>query len=144
MDTIGKRIKHLRDEKKLSQQAFAEKASISKGAIGKYENDQQVPGSSIIVAIGDAFDVEYRWLLTGKGPVYASGPAGLQDANKTIEKLELRIAELEAQIGTLKQGTVKKLQEELDLALAERDRAKEEAYNIMKAALKQHMPDLEP
>lgn len=65
MDSIGKRIKHLRDELKLSQQEIADITGISRGNISNYEKGRVVPAADTIIAFARYFNVSTDWLLTG-------------------------------------------------------------------------------
>lgn len=68
---IGERLLEVRKEKGLSQKAFAQALGVSKGAISSHENAVQVPGSAIIAAVCERFDIEPRWLLLGEGPMHS-------------------------------------------------------------------------
>lgn len=69
METIGQRIKYLRDSLKQSQQQIAEKTGISRGNISNYEKDRVSPAADTIVALCAYFHVSADWLLTGKETV---------------------------------------------------------------------------
>ena len=139
--SIGKRLREVRGD--LSQHEFATRVGSSKAAVGSYENDKQMPGSAFIMAVGDAFGVEYRWLLKGEGRKHMDSPSDLNGANKKIEELEANVSRLREELKELSEGKIKELEKELELANMERDKAKEEAYKIMKAALKHHMPEID-
>lgn len=66
MNTIGKRIKYLRDNANLSQQEVADRAGISRGNISNYEKDRVSPAADTITALCTFFEVSSDWLLTGK------------------------------------------------------------------------------
>jgi len=54
---IGNRIKQARKASGLSMRALAEKANISAMAISKYENDQSIPSSSVVIELSKALGV---------------------------------------------------------------------------------------
>lgn len=70
MDTLGKRIKYLRERLKFDQAEFAKYLGLeSAAAISKYESDQREPDKDKLVKIGKLADVSLDWLLTGEGPM---------------------------------------------------------------------------
>ena len=65
--TLGQRIKLARG--KQSQGAFAQAIQISKGALGFYERDINLPNSEVVLKICSVSGVNIEWLLTGLGPM---------------------------------------------------------------------------
>ena len=63
--TLGQRIKLARG--KQSQGAFAQAIQVSKGALGFYERDINLPNSEVVLKICSVSDVNIEWLLTGLG-----------------------------------------------------------------------------
>lgn len=61
------RIKLLRQSLKMTQQEFADKLHIKRGAIANYEVGRNVPADSVIALICKEFDVSESWLRTGDG-----------------------------------------------------------------------------
>ena len=77
MKTLGSRIRFARGA--LSQEVFAAKIGVSKGSLGGYERDENLPNSDIILKICQETGVSVEWLLLGTGAPAASdeeGPAG--------------------------------------------------------------------
>ncbi len=66
MNTIGQRIKFLRESLNLSQQEVADKTGISRGNISNYEKDRVSPAADTIIALCAYFDISSDWLLTGR------------------------------------------------------------------------------
>lgn len=60
---LGTKLKQLRDEKKLTQEAFGEEVGLTRSAIGMYENGNRLPNIELLCRIADAFDVSVDWLL---------------------------------------------------------------------------------
>ena len=60
---IGKRIKELRTEKKLSQAALAKEIGVSQKAIDYWERGINEPKASYIVALHSFFHVSADYLL---------------------------------------------------------------------------------
>lgn len=67
---IGRRIRQLRKEKKLSQGDFAEKIGRDFTTISKIEAGKLELSSTIRLAICNVFGVRKEWLETGQGPQY--------------------------------------------------------------------------
>lgn len=63
--TIGERIRALRKEKGLKQEALAKKAEVSRVSIGFYERDDRMPPADIATRIADALEVDVDYLLRG-------------------------------------------------------------------------------
>lgn len=63
METIGDRIKQLRDDIGLSQMELSKKIDISQSAIARYELGKTEPKASDIVKLAEFFDVSADYLL---------------------------------------------------------------------------------
>lgn len=61
--SLGRRLKELRELKKISRAEFAEKMKLSYWAISKYETDERTPDSETLGKIADFFDVSIDYLL---------------------------------------------------------------------------------
>lgn len=53
--SLGKNIQYLRKQKKITQEQLAEKMSVSRQTVSKWESDEIVPELSKLVALGDLF-----------------------------------------------------------------------------------------
>lgn len=69
--TMGARIKFVRTENKLTQQAFADRAGISRGALANYEVDRNEPLDAVITLICREFGINENWLRYGTGDMKA-------------------------------------------------------------------------
>ena len=67
MNTLGERIKLARGG--ISQEAFARILSISKGSLGFYERNENLPNVEVILKICSKTGVGLEWLLMGRGPM---------------------------------------------------------------------------
>ena len=65
-DKIGKFIRELRTEKKLSQYQLADRIPISRQAVSKWERGQTIPDSSTLIRLSEIFDVTINELLKGE------------------------------------------------------------------------------
>lgn len=63
VDTIGKRLKQLREENNLSQLMLSKQIDISQSSIARYELDKTEPKASDIVKFAKYFDVSTDYLL---------------------------------------------------------------------------------
>ncbi len=62
-NTFGTRLKALRQEKKLTQEKFANIFYLNKSSISKYEKDKNLPENQLLIKIADFFDVSVDYLL---------------------------------------------------------------------------------
>ena len=92
MDGIGERLKLARRMARLSQQALADRTGVSKMAISKYERNQMMPGSEVLVKLANVLGVRMEFLLRS-APELEIKPAyrAHSQMNKTEEtsKVEL-------------------------------------------------------
>ncbi len=79
IQTIGNRIKILRKELRLTQEAFGERIYREKSIISKIENDEVELSSSIRLAICSVFGIREEWILTGEGAMKQEG-ASIKEA----------------------------------------------------------------
>ncbi len=60
---LGKRVKYLREQRKLTQEELAEKCLLSLDYIGKIEVNINRPGLRALIKISNALDVEIKELF---------------------------------------------------------------------------------
>ena len=63
---IGKRIKELRKERKLTQEEFAEEINMTVSAVSKMEVGSRVPSIDTFAVLSEYFDVTLDYLVFGK------------------------------------------------------------------------------
>jgi bacteriophage CI repressor helix-turn-helix domain len=63
---IGSRIRELREFKKVSRNAMAEKLGLSLSALQNWETNQTEPVASMIITLAEEFGVSPNYLLTGE------------------------------------------------------------------------------
>jgi len=80
---LGKRIKQIRRDFKLSQTEFAQKLGSTFGAVSKYEIDKVTPNNVFINLLSHEFNVNKHWLITGEGEMY-----------KQTSKVDLELMEI--------------------------------------------------
>ncbi len=66
--TIGQRIKQARKSSQRSLRDLAERAQISPMAISKYERDQDIPGSGVLLRLAQALDVPVDFFFRPAAP----------------------------------------------------------------------------
>lgn len=64
---MNQRIKQLRSSLGLTQQEFADRLGIKRGAIANYELGRNEPIDAVVTLICKTFDVNEQWLRTGEG-----------------------------------------------------------------------------
>lgn len=68
--TIGERVKELRKQVNLTQQAFADRLNLKRNTVGSYEVNVVEPSDRTISDICREFNVNETWLRTGKGEMF--------------------------------------------------------------------------
>lgn len=67
---MNERIKELRKRLNFTQQEFADRLSIKRGAVANYEVGRNTPSDSVIALICREFNVSERWLREGEGEMF--------------------------------------------------------------------------
>ena len=70
MDTIAIRIKSIREDSGLSQDAFGAKIGLKKSAVSLMESGKSNPSEQTVKLICREFGVAYEWLTDGLEPMY--------------------------------------------------------------------------
>ena len=109
---LGERLKQIRKEKGLSQQAFASRLSTASGYISEIEKGKTMPGSAFLHSLKREFpEIDLNWLLTGEGAQMVSelgpGYSGIDPVDEKILQL-LRGMDLEKRRDVLKYAEEKK------------------------------------
>lgn len=68
--TIGERVKELRKQVNLTQQAFADRLNLKRNTVGSYEVNVVEPSDRTISDICREFNVNVTWLRTGEGEMF--------------------------------------------------------------------------
>lgn len=67
---MNERIKAVRTALGLSQQEFAEKIGIKRGAVANYEVGRNEPIDAVVSLICKTYNVNEHWLRTGEGEMF--------------------------------------------------------------------------
>lgn len=76
---MKERIKKIRKELDLTQQEFADRLGIKRGAIANYEIGRNEPADSVISLICREFNIREEWLRTGEGKMIKPKPSDILD-----------------------------------------------------------------
>ncbi len=68
---IGKRIKEVRKEFKLSREKLGKKLGYHRNTILKIEKGEQAPALEFLLSFAKLFRISVTWLITGKGEKYS-------------------------------------------------------------------------
>ncbi|WP_317817838.1 helix-turn-helix domain-containing protein [Clostridium tetani] len=63
IDLLGKKIKSLRKDNKITQEELAIKIGVSTSMVGMYETDARKPSYEVLIKIADYFKVSLDYLL---------------------------------------------------------------------------------
>ena len=77
---MNERLKELRKKLGLTQQEFADRLKIKRGAIANYEIGRNVPIDAVLSLISREFGVNLEWLRTGDGEMFNAAPSSVLDA----------------------------------------------------------------
>lgn len=72
-------IRMLRKHLDITQQEFADRLRIKRGAIANYEVGRNIPTDSVVSLICREFNVNEEWLRTGKGEMFKPRPSDVLD-----------------------------------------------------------------
>lgn len=84
--SVGSRIKELRNSLDLTQQKFADRLGIQRGAIANYELERNVPIDAVISLICREFNVREAWLRDGTGEMLEVKPRA-EELGELVRKL---------------------------------------------------------
>ena len=59
---LGKRLKQLREDKKMTQHQLAKVINVATSTIGQYETEKRIPGIEIQILLADYFNVSLDYL----------------------------------------------------------------------------------
>ena len=65
METLGDRLKKLKNDHQLTNRKLAGELGISHALISAYENNKSEPTAKMIIKYADFFDVSVEWILKG-------------------------------------------------------------------------------
>jgi transcriptional regulator with XRE-family HTH domain len=78
MTNIHTRLKEIRKHMKLSIREFSKEIYFSHSVYGQVEFGTREPNDRIIQLISSRFNVNKKWILTGKGDMFSSPPPDIR------------------------------------------------------------------
>lgn len=91
MDSIGSRVLEVRKNAKLSQIVFAKQIGISQTHVSKIEKGVEHPSQTLIKYISYRYNVNEKWLTTGKGTMHPASNSAENDLIAVLKKYEENI-----------------------------------------------------
>jgi len=88
MDSIGTRIKYLRDARNWTQERLAREASVSKSFISEVENDRRGPSAEKLLEIATVLGASLDFIMKGVGSAQESPPAPVTIPNELAQAAE--------------------------------------------------------
>ena len=88
------RLKKLRKELDLTQQAFADKIGMKQNTIAQYEMGRTTPSDAIIFSICREFGVNGKWLRSGEGEMFEE----LTDQQKILKYTALLLKDKDSAV----------------------------------------------
>ena len=85
------RIKLIRDDAELTQDAFGKRIGSARNTIANYESGNRTPSNAVITSICKEFGINEAWLRTGEGEMYLP-----LDKEKEIAKLTVGLLKEES------------------------------------------------
>lgn len=111
METLGSRLRQLRNSKRLRQDQVAELIGVNKTAVSYYENDTRQPSYATLIRIASIYNVSTDYLLGVKssGMLSVSGltTADIVFVENMIQMLSeknKRLQEYENKFGSVTKG----------------------------------------
>lgn len=101
MNTLGERIKSARGN--ISQETFSRALGISKGSLGFYERNENLPNTDVVLKICSKTGVRLEWLLTGHGPMRTQPLSCPEEDGISEEQTCARCARLESRLDRLEE-----------------------------------------
>ncbi len=77
MNTVGERLKTLREGMKFSQKKMAELLNVTQPSINRYEHGQSVPSIELLIKYADYFDVSMDYITCRCDEPQGKLPCGL-------------------------------------------------------------------
>lgn len=84
--SVASRTKELRDSLGLTQQKFADRLGITRGAVANWDLDRSDPSDAVISLICREFNVREAWLRDGTGEMFEVKPRA-EELGELVRKL---------------------------------------------------------
>ena len=89
MDTIGKRLKFIIEQRNQSQGEFAKFLDLPRQIISNYVNDLSKPNYDVLFKLYKDLNINLNWFITGEGSMFNQTPneALKEELRKEFEEL---------------------------------------------------------
>jgi transcriptional regulator with XRE-family HTH domain len=89
MDTIGKRLKFIIEQRNQSQGEFAKILNLPRQIISNYVNDLSKPNYDVLFKLYKDLNINLNWFITGEGIMFNQTPneALKEELRKEFEEL---------------------------------------------------------
>ena len=107
---MNERIKLLRKTLGLNQKDFGDKLGITDASVSRIEKGERNPSEQTIKSICREFNVNYAWLLEGKGEMFSALPETLLDEvaeEYDLDELDKLLVKKYMQLPHEKRGVIK-------------------------------------
>lgn len=128
--TIGKRMKAIRQELKLSQQKLADRLDIDRGLLAQIETDNTKPNLIILSNFVRITNTSYEFLIDGIGIAFLEGSDQVKNSESTKDKIAPKIAPMIAPKGENQNETIQTVSEDQAKYLNKTDRLEQEIKEL--------------
>lgn len=119
---LGDRIRTIRETLSITQEEFATKIGISRGALSRLESGQNNPSERTLKLICREFGVSSRYLLKGQEPMFAPKEKAVRDKldrlltgdNEFVKAVFIELADLSSEDWEVLHAFVKRVMERSD------------------------------
>ncbi|MCA9482546.1 MAG: helix-turn-helix transcriptional regulator [Nitrospina sp.] len=81
---LGRRLREWRKTLPLKSYELARLIKISQGSLSDIENDKSLPSADTLAKLYQHTNINIIWLLTGRGPMTRTDPAGADDGKRDV------------------------------------------------------------
>lgn len=96
-ERIGKKLRWIRNAKKLTQEELAQLFSTTKYSISKYESGDREPDSEFLEAFIKHFAVNANWIFYDSPPIFLETTSKKQEVNALFFELLAQLSEYQVQ-----------------------------------------------
>ena len=84
---MNSRIKLIRENENLTQDAFGKRIGSARNTIANYENGNRTPSNAVVTSICKEYGVNEMWLRSGEGEMYSPTHRETEIAKLTVDLL---------------------------------------------------------
>lgn len=89
-NTVGERVKKIRQELGLKQVEFSQSILISQGFLAEIETGKKNPSPRVVFTLCQKYGINPKWLVDGKGNKRTNDVSPTEDEKKMLVKLRER------------------------------------------------------